>query len=75
MDGDYSCGENDFSCFDPMSDCVEAIVTEYSNCTGYLQEMGDGFCNDYNNNDVSRTRHFFMENVSIGRPIPEVGDA
>lgn len=28
------------------------MLAEYPNCTGYLSEMGDGYCNKENNNDL-----------------------
>lgn len=48
---DYSC-DTGFYCKDPASDCVDPLAAEYPNCTGYLSEMGNGHCNQENNNDL-----------------------
>lgn len=52
VDGpDYSCDVG-FSCIDPNSGCVAPVLAEYPNCTGYLSEMGNGYCNKENNNNL-----------------------
>lgn len=38
-----------------MSDCVDPLVAEYPNCnSGDLEDIENGNCDDYNNNEVSR---------------------
>ena len=46
----YSCEV--FSCVDPNSGCAEPGLLEYTNCTGDVSFINDGWCDNENNNEA-----------------------
>ena len=47
-------GENgdDFFCLDPNSECADPTLLKYTNCTGYVALVGNGYCTYFNNNEA-----------------------
>ena len=47
-----ACEQDSFVCLDPNSGCADQSLLQYINCTGYLTDIGNGYCNSENNNEA-----------------------
>ena len=47
-----ACEPDSFVCLDPNSGCADQSLLQYTNCTGYLADIGNGYCNSENNNEA-----------------------